>query len=539
MHPKLRTLTTAALCAMAAPAILCAADLSGGPDLWTLAGRHADTLRFSTLFTAQDVGRGLVKPGATEKAIEWCRETAVTHVYIESFRDGYTVEKDVLLAARKAFIDAGFAVSGCITPTGIGRKSVNGWLFPCFSEAKGREKLRTVCAFTAGIFDEIMIDDFFATDCQCDDCKSQRGSRSWSEYRLELLADVSRRDMLEPARAANPNVKVIIKYPQWYDRFHERGYDVAVQPEMFDKIWVGTETREPDSGEWGRKTQYEAYFIMRWLGAIGGAKCGGGWFDPYGTRPHTYVEQARQTILGGAKEALLFCYGSLQNETGPENITALRAEIPALFELARLIKDQPPRGIIAPKPPNSPPGANEYIYDFIGMLGLPLVPTAVVPDQARAVFLPFQAAADPGLSAKLDKLAGAGTPLLLTRQLADRLGDRAPAGGNVQVLDVPKDAWELMQLPRERLDGLRAALLAPWGVEFKAPSRVALYLLGEKLAVVENFNDEPVEATLAIRGAAPSEVILSIPAREPGDVPAASPTLRIPKRSLVVVRFGN
>ena len=50
---------------------------------------------------------------------------------------------------------------------------------------------------------------------------------------------------------------------------------------------------------------------MRWLGGIGGAKCGGGWFDPYGTTEATYLEQARQTVLGGARESMLFCYGSL------------------------------------------------------------------------------------------------------------------------------------------------------------------------------------------------------------------------------------
>ena len=72
-----------------------------------------------------------------------------------------------------------------------------------------------------------------------------------------------------------------------------------------------TETRDPDSARWGRKAQYEAYYIMRWLGGIGGDKTGGGWFDPYGTSPATYVEQARQTVLAGAREMLLFCHASL------------------------------------------------------------------------------------------------------------------------------------------------------------------------------------------------------------------------------------
>ena len=61
----------------------------------------------------------------------------------------------------------------------------------------------------------------------------------------------------------------------------------------FDKIYIGTETRDYNydirsSGE----VKYGAYFIMRWLGSIGGDKTGGGWFDALGTTPNTYLEQA-------------------------------------------------------------------------------------------------------------------------------------------------------------------------------------------------------------------------------------------------------
>jgi len=34
----------------------------------------------------------------------------------------------------------------------------------------------------------------------------------------------------------------------------------------FDLIWVGTETRDYGDKRWGGTPQYEAYFIMRWLG---------------------------------------------------------------------------------------------------------------------------------------------------------------------------------------------------------------------------------------------------------------------------------
>ena len=532
------SLFATAVLAISTGAVL-AAEPAGDADLWALAQRHADVLTFSTLFTAQDVRDRLSKPEQIAQVIRWCKATAVTHVYVESFRGGYTPDKETLLAAKRAFTEAGVGVSGCITTTDIGRKSVRGWIFPCFSEQAGLDNMQRAFEYAAGLFDEIMIDDFFATSCECDDCLKARGDRSWSEFRCRLMAEVSRKYVLEPARRVNPKVKIIIKYPQWYDNFHERGYDVAGQTETFDKIWVGTELRDPDDKEWGRKTQYEGYFIMRWLGGIGGAKCGGGWFDPYGTSPATYLEQARQTVLGGGREAVLFCYGSLHEQKGPADVEALRKELPGLFELAGLIRGQEPRGIAAPKPPNSDGKGNEYVYDFVGMLGLPLAPCTQVRADAPAAFLPVQVLKDPEALAGIQKMIAAKTPLLMTRQLADKLpASLRPEGESVQVLEVPKDAWALMDLPAERLRDIRKRILAPLGVEFDAPTRVVLCLFGKDLAVVENFNDKPIEARLVLRAGSRPALALALPAGS-AKVSAAggAATVQLPPRSLAVVRF--
>ncbi|MBI4328018.1 MAG: hypothetical protein HY674_22535, partial [Chloroflexi bacterium] len=58
-------------------------------NLWALAQRPQQVHRFSTLFTAQDVRNHLSTPEGLEKAVDWCRRTAVTKVYIETFRDRY------------------------------------------------------------------------------------------------------------------------------------------------------------------------------------------------------------------------------------------------------------------------------------------------------------------------------------------------------------------------------------------------------------------------------------------------------------------
>jgi len=482
------------------------ADAAEGEQfpLWDIALKNKDTFRFSTLFTAQNVRQHLSSEEGVDKAVRWCKETAVTKVFIESFRGGYRAERDALERARDGFRKEGIEASGCITTTRLGKKSVKGWDdICCYTDIPTQEKLQSEFEFAASMFDEIMIDDFLFTDCQCEECEKARGSRSWAEFRCELMLDVSNRRILSAAKKVNPKVKIIIKYPQWYDNFHERGYDVVRQTRDFDLIWVGTECRDPDNRRWGRKAQYESYFIMQWLGKIGKEKSGGGWFDPYGTSPPTYVEQARQTVLGQARNALLFCYGSLQDRQGAADVARLREEIPALFQLASLVHGKPIVGIHAPKPPNSRPKNEPFIFDFVGMLGLPLVPSADIDPDAKAAFFSQHALAAPTFPDKLKKMLADGKPVLITSHLAEDLKEvLAGEPRQLQILKVGDEPRDLYNLTREELDALRRPLLAPFGIEFSAPSRVALYLYGDDLAVIENFNDTPAQISLAKKGAA-------------------------------------
>ena len=90
-------------------------------DLWKLADEKRDIFRFSTLFTAQNVRDLISDQEGLKDAIEWCKQTAVTHVYLETFRDGYMAERQTLENAKSAFTDAGIDVSGCVTPTKMGK----------------------------------------------------------------------------------------------------------------------------------------------------------------------------------------------------------------------------------------------------------------------------------------------------------------------------------------------------------------------------------------------------------------------------------
>ncbi len=492
------------------------------PDLWLLARRAASVHRFSTLFTAHDVRQHLGAEAGRQRALEWCRQTGITKVYLEVFRDGYQAERADLLRAREHFEQAGIEVSGCVTTTRVGKNS-NRWnIIACYTDARTQERTREIFEYAASLFDETMIDDFWFTDCTCEACDAARRARTvtiggrsypvpgdtWEDYRRALMVNLSREYVLAAGRRVNPRATFILKYPQWYDQFHERGYDVALQTADFDRIWVGTETRDYHDPRWGGTVQYEAYFIMRWLGGLGGPKCGGGWYDPYGTTPATYVEQARQTILGGARESLLFCYGSLQRDTGPTNVATLRRHLPELFDVAGALRRLTPIGLAAYKPANSHPEQEPRVFDFVGMLGLPLVPCHEFPERARAAFFSVHALRDPQFAERFSRLVRARRPVLITDGLAARLGDlpavRAP---NVHILPVRGEPKSLLTLGQAQLDALRRPLLRPFRTDFRAPNGVALYLFNGRRWVVENFTDSPVTVELNGRP-------LEIPARD-------------------------
>jgi hypothetical protein len=490
-------------------------------DLWPLAQSQRSVHVYSTLFTSHEVQQNLATDEGIDAAIGWCRKTAVTKVYLESFRDAFRAERAPLEHARDRFRAAGFDVSGCVTTVGIGRRSSRSRYFCCYTGQAGQQELQEIFEFAASLFDEIMIDDFWCTDCACEECDAARKAKtatvgenryptagdSWEDYRCELMVRLSQERILAPARRVNPKVRLIIKYPQWYDQFHERGYEVVRETADFDRIWVGTESRDYNDRHWGGTVQYESYFLMRWLGGLGGAKCGGGWFDPLGTTEKTYVEQARQTILGGARESMLFCYGALQGNTGPNDVEALRTNVPELLQVAAEVARRPIVGIAAYKPPNSHPEEERRVFDFVGMLGLPLVPCHEFPHDAQAAFFSVHALKDSKFVDQLSTFLATGKAVLVTDGLAKRLEGKINIDlPNVVRLPVRGEPKSLLALPQPELDRLREPLLRPFDRTFRAPNRVALYLFADGSFVAENFQDEP--ATVELDGQAKS-----VPAR--------------------------
>lgn len=522
-------------------------------SLWDTAKKNKDVLTITTLFTAQNVRDYLSTPDNLNTAVNWCKQTGITKVYIEAFRGGYYAGRETLINAKKRFLNEGFEVSGCVTTTRLGKNPVgNGWgSGACYSDKETRENLQRIFEYTASIFDEIMIDDFLFTECECEECITARGEQSWSDFRNDLMVKMSRERILKPAKAVNPNAKIIIKYPCWYDYFQKRGYEVIRESMDFDQIYVGTETRDYNydirsSGD----VQYGAYFIMRWLGSIGGDKTGGGWFDALGTTPNTYLEQARQTVLGGAKEIMLFCYGNLIQKTnfyngwfgtGVADVDALRKELPGLFELAGLLHDKKVKGIHLPKLPDSEPFEEPYVFSVLGMLGLPLVPAYEINEEAGSSIFSVQILKKPGFSSTLQEILDKGTPVVITDGLANRLTNQALLKrGNLTVLNVDGEPKNLLKLTREELNPIRDKLLAPLGMHFDAPNKVGLYLFGDNYFVIENFNDRPVDVTLDLASVSDVRKVLMLPEEENTELSRNQNSVSIQNlspRSLITVEY--
>lgn len=525
------------------------------------AALSAHAVTWSTLFTAQDVRDHLATEQGRQDALAFCHKMGITKVYIETFR-GYQADEGTLKAARDFFRKAGLQVSGCVTTVQIEKPSANGHAWVCFTNRATQERLEEIFRFTAALFDEIMIDDFFCTDCQCSECAAAKGSLSWDQYHEKLMLQVSRERVLAPARAVNPRVRVIIKFPQWYDRFQERGYVPDKEAALFDRIWVGTELRDPASDHWGNKQQYEGYFIYRWLRDVGGRKTGGGWFDPFGTTPTLYLDQPLTTILAGAPEVFLFHYGALTSKEYQAQADALAQRRVQYEKLATFVSGWD--GIATYKPVSSDPGDEAYVLDEIGMLGIPEAPVSHFPEGARAAILTTQALEDCDLVPKLAQMLADGGTAFISQGLAHRLnGD--PRLKTVAPLDLDKDQ-ELKSMDVDggkvvvfsddlpcltHVDGqnritqltpeLRASLqeLRHDASEFTvtsldAPPRVAVYPLGGRVAVV-NYTELPVDCHLTgLAGMA--HKLTQVYALDGAKLAPDGVTLRLPPHAVLVVQ---
>jgi len=342
----------------------------------------------------------------------------VDKVYLESYRAEKFVSEAKMNAARDFFTKKGIKCSGGITLSAKGRTS---WDFRsfCYSNQFYVDELVKVIGFTAKLFDETILDDFYFTNCKCDSCIADKGDQSWDEYRTAKLRAMSEL-MIKHARAVNPKATVIIKYPNWYDDYQYTGYNLRDQRQIHGMIYTGTETRDPALTQ-QNLPRYLSYFLMRYLENSLPGKNGGGWFDPFDCsyNLNSYLEQAYLTLFSKAREATMFCLGVL--------IKDFREFVPlAGYAFDRVDafmgKLGNPTGVACYKPFNS--AGENYLLPAFGMLGIPLEPTPFFPADADTVILSESAACDEDIVIRIKEMLKKGKTVVITSGLAHALENK-------------------------------------------------------------------------------------------------------------------
>ena len=244
-------------------------------------------------------------------------QVKVDKIYLETHRDLLIVPDKTLEQAKKFFQDRGVEVGGGITYT---IDESNSFETFSYSNPEHRKKVQEIAEHTAKHFDNFILDDFFFTSSKSDIDIKAKGDKSWTQYRTELMTEAGQNLVINPAKKVNPNVKIIIKYPNWYDHFQGLGFNLATGPQIFDGIWSGTETRDPSSAQ--HLQNYLSYNIIRYFDNLRPGHNFGGWVDSGGSNMgmDRYAEQLWLSMFAKAPEIALFAYHELLG-------TKLRPEI--------------------------------------------------------------------------------------------------------------------------------------------------------------------------------------------------------------------
>ncbi|KPL21383.1 MAG: hypothetical protein AMJ75_10065 [Phycisphaerae bacterium SM1_79] len=396
-------------------------------------------LRFGAYATSRQVEQLATDEAVRTRAWKTIRRMGITKLYIEVYRGGHIVSGEHLTFMRDRLQERGIDVVGGLATVpggdfGVRQKGPLGWFN--WQNEKTQRDLERVIRIAAGIFDTFIVDDFLCTGDVSEESKAARGERSWGQYRRALLSELAQSIFVGPAKEVNPAITMIVKYPQWYDRFHLFGYDTETLPRIFDRVWVGTETRGRNTQRYGFVQPYEGFVNYCWLAGIAGDKIGGAWFDHGDCAEYDFLDQAYTSVLAGAQELVFFNFGNLMQ--GHPDHEKVIAEFDQLAELASFVHEHPVIGVPAYKPPNSDPAGDMYIMDFLGMLGIPLIPVHEFPKGAPVIFLPAQAAADANLLEHVNKALTRGAHLIVTTSLliaspdGDELARMVKVGTNIK-----------------------------------------------------------------------------------------------------------
>ena len=514
-------------------------------------------LKYAIYFTSHDVNVLLADPDQFKKTMEYFAPVKPVHVYLEGITNG-EVNVALLKQLSERFRAIGIRVSGAMVPIGRRGPSV-------YNDPQDMAVLEKRIRPLAQVFDEIIIDDWLFTTATDPKSVADRGNQSWADYRTKLIHEQAQRHLIGPAKVENPNVKIIIKYPNWYECHRDNGYDVYGETLLFDKMAVGIETRNRMVHD-QHIPIYSGYLFQKWWPSVDPKKWVASWLDNYDMKGdyNDYSAQVWQAVLAQTPEIILWCAGQLY-PTNPNSdvyphFTKL---LPEFDKVAGMLKGEA-RGVPIYLPYGS---TGEYnIFGYLGMAGIPLAPVAKFPASEQNAIFTLHALQDPNLAEQMLARLNDGKDIFLTWSLwkklqgtefkntlgllehggsvssdqfrlrlgwfntkvvkADRpftfpsietttwpyardvalIRDDADFGillnvqylkGTIYVLNMPENSYDLLQLPAEAMNLIRAAFSKQLSVTLLGPGGVGMYLFGENQYVLYNMSDQ--EANLSLR----------------------------------------
>ena len=266
----------------------------------------------------------------------------IDKVYLETYRSNEFIDREKIQKFKEFLNSKGIKTSGGITTTD--KHDTLGFHTLCYTNEDHRKRIKAVSEFTAGLFDEIILDDFYFTNCKCESCIKAKGSKSWAEFRLKLMK-------------------------------------------------------------------------------------GGGWFDPYECRYNfgSYAQQSYLTIFGKAREITLFSLGSLMSKDFESFIPVAGQSFKEMDEIAGNFGN--PVGVATYRPFQSE--GEDYLHNYIGMLGIPLEPYPQYPKAAKNILLTETAAKDAKIVDKIHESLLDGGNIVVTSGLVKALGSKFTQLANV------------------------------------------------------------------------------------------------------------
>jgi hypothetical protein len=438
----MRKVSTTLLCTLGAVAAFALAASSPAAHAAPAAGHYKHFK--AAIYIPVNVTKSLADPAVFEHQFARAmNQVPFDKVYIETYRDNQFASDAQIDAVKKQFLSKGIEVAGGVTMAAGG---FNGQFMTFdYEKPEDRATAKRAIEQAARHFDAIILDDFFFYTSKSDADIQAKGARTWTQYRLDTMRKVSQDLLLNPAKAVNPKVKVTIKYPNWYEHFQGLGFDLAQQPEMFDGIYTGTETRDPVITD-QLLQQYESYELYRYYRTLrADHQNGGGWVDTYSTLYlDRFAEQLWDTMLAKAPEITLFNWHPMALDTPAQvgerpwadqdtsfNWKRIAAEWKsahpddtappgwglaagaALKQVDAVLGDLGnPTGLMSYKPANS--SGEDFLHNYLGNIGVPIELSAKFPKDANTILLTQAAAADPGIIEKIKSQLQAGKNVFVT-----------------------------------------------------------------------------------------------------------------------------